>query len=83
MFVLFLMLTEHGTEAPSAYNGSSRLLAYFDSVIDGPGVWKSRHYFDIYERHTLAGSAFRKTSLSWKLGSTVVEAAVVRVNCDK
>ena len=51
MFVLFLMLTEHGTEAPSAYNSSSRLLAYFDSVIDGPGVWKSRHYFDIYERH--------------------------------
>lgn len=49
------MLLEHGKslaqEAPSAYNGRSRLLAYFDSVIDGPGVWKSRHYFDIYERH--------------------------------
>lgn len=24
---------------------------YFDSVKDGPGVWKWRHYFPIYERH--------------------------------
>lgn len=25
--------------------------AYFDSVNTGPGIWKWRHYFDIYERH--------------------------------
>jgi len=25
--------------------------AYFDSVTTGPGVWKWRHYFNIYERH--------------------------------
>lgn len=28
-----------------------RLEAYFDSIDDGPGVWKWRHYFPIYERH--------------------------------
>jgi len=27
------------------------LEAYFDGVTDGPGVWKWRHYFDIYHRH--------------------------------
>ena len=24
---------------------------YFDSVTEGPGIWKWRHYFDIYHRH--------------------------------
>ena len=27
------------------------LEAYFDSVTEGPGVWKWRHYFSIYHRH--------------------------------
>src|SRR5262245_60472815 len=24
---------------------------YFDSVTEGPGIWKWRHYFDVYHRH--------------------------------
>jgi len=35
----------------SAYSGSGELLKYFDNVKTGPGVWKARHYFDVYERH--------------------------------
>lgn len=31
--------------------GSSSLEAYFDAHTEGPGLWKWRHYFDIYERH--------------------------------
>lgn len=27
------------------------LEVYFDSLGDGPGIWKWRHYFDIYHRH--------------------------------
>jgi len=27
------------------------LLAYFDAHKDGAGIWKWRHYFDIYQRH--------------------------------
>lgn len=27
------------------------LESYFDSVSDGPGIWKWRHYFPIYHRH--------------------------------
>jgi hypothetical protein len=27
------------------------LEAYFDAHTDGPGIWKWRHYFEIYERH--------------------------------
>lgn len=27
------------------------LRAYFDSVTEGPGIWKWLHYFDIYHRH--------------------------------
>ncbi len=29
----------------------SPLETYFDSVVEGPGIWKWRHYFDIYHRH--------------------------------
>jgi hypothetical protein len=29
----------------------SYLEEYFDGVIEGPGIWKWRHYFEIYERH--------------------------------
>jgi hypothetical protein len=24
---------------------------YFDSYVSGPGIWKWRHYFDVYHRH--------------------------------
>jgi len=27
------------------------LLAYFDAHVEGNGIWKWRHYFDIYHRH--------------------------------
>jgi hypothetical protein len=27
------------------------LRSYFDSVTQGPGIWKWTHYFDIYDRH--------------------------------
>ncbi len=30
---------------------SNPLEAYFDAHIEGPGIWKWRHYFDIYHRH--------------------------------
>jgi hypothetical protein len=29
----------------------SRLEAYFDAHEEGPGIWKWRHYFDVYDRH--------------------------------
>jgi cephalosporin hydroxylase len=35
--------------APAAT--SNPLLEYFDSVTEGPGIWKWRHYFAIYHRH--------------------------------
>src|SRR6516225_2502285 len=27
------------------------LAEYFDSIHEGPGIWKWRHYFEIYHRH--------------------------------
>ena len=27
------------------------LLTYFDAHTEGPGIWKLRHYFDVYHRH--------------------------------
>src|SRR4051812_2508259 len=27
------------------------LLQYFDAHTEGPGIWKFRHYFEIYQRH--------------------------------
>lgn len=37
----------------SAANGeaSNPLRRYFDSVVEGPGIWKWLHYFEIYHRH--------------------------------
>ena len=32
-------------------DASNPLRAYFDAVTEGPGVWKWRHYFDVYHRH--------------------------------
>jgi hypothetical protein len=37
--------------SPAAPSGTSPLEAYFDRVTEGPGVWKWRHYFDVYHRH--------------------------------
>ena len=35
----------------SPFRGGSDLERYFDDVRDGPGVWKWRHYFDVYTKH--------------------------------
>lgn len=32
-------------------NTKSDLEMYFDNNLEGPGIWKWRHYFPIYERH--------------------------------
>jgi hypothetical protein len=44
-----------GRELPSLVGGDSsppgHLEQYFDAHIAGPGIWKWRHYFPIYERH--------------------------------
>src|SRR6266404_305206 len=32
-------------------NSSNPLRAYFDSYVEGRGIWKWLHYFDIYHRH--------------------------------
>jgi hypothetical protein len=39
--------------APAVPNGksSNRLIEFFDKHTTGNGVWKWRHYFDIYDRH--------------------------------
>jgi hypothetical protein len=37
---------------PPPPNGEPNpLRAYFDSHLEGPGIWKFHHYFDIYHRH--------------------------------
>jgi hypothetical protein len=41
---------EQSKAAPSSA-GSNPLESYFDGVTEGPGVWKWRHYFDLYDRH--------------------------------
>jgi hypothetical protein len=41
-----------GAPAPSiAEAGANPLLQYFDAHEEGPGILKSRHYFDVYHRH--------------------------------
>lgn len=37
--------------APSVAPDGGPLETYFDSVTEGPGIWKWRHYFPIYHRH--------------------------------
>lgn len=38
--------------APAAVAlGENPLEAYFDANLEGPGIWKWRHYFDVYHRH--------------------------------
>jgi SAM-dependent methyltransferase len=39
------------TDAPTKPNAPGELERWFDEHTDGDGVWKWRHYFDIYERH--------------------------------
>jgi SAM-dependent methyltransferase len=41
-------------QAPPAPDGGpppNQLETYFDAHLTGPGIWKWRHYFDIYGRH--------------------------------
>jgi Methyltransferase domain len=38
------------TQVP-AERGHGELERYFDEHRDGPGIWKWRHYFGVYERH--------------------------------
>ncbi len=40
---------EHGNTAATHTPG--RLETYYDAHTEGPGIWKWRHYFDMYERH--------------------------------
>ena len=37
--------------APWPSPSRNDLQSYFDSVDNGPGIWKWLHYFDVYERH--------------------------------
>ena len=46
--------------ASSPYGHGSPIEEYFDSVRTGPGVWKWRSYFDVYQRHL---SRFRGTDV--------------------
>ncbi len=36
---------------PAGARAKGTLEEYFDAYTEGPGIWKWRHYFDIYERH--------------------------------
>lgn len=38
-------------QPPSTQQDGNALLNYFDSHQQGAGIWKWRHYFDIYQRH--------------------------------
>jgi len=38
-------------DPPSAAPEPNPLTAYFEAHREGPGIWKWRHYFDIYHRH--------------------------------
>jgi hypothetical protein len=40
-----------GAGAPAAEAQENPLERFFDSYTEGPGIWKWRHYFDIYDRH--------------------------------
>jgi cephalosporin hydroxylase len=40
-----------GTQAVDEELASNPLEAYFESHTEGPGLWKWRHYFEIYHRH--------------------------------
>jgi hypothetical protein len=39
------------SQAAAPSGAPNPLEAYFDAHTEGPGIWKWRHYFDIYDRH--------------------------------
>ena len=39
------------TDAAVAPRDANALETYFDAHTDGPGIWKKRHYFEVYEQH--------------------------------
>ena len=49
--LLALLAAPLSSALPGPLDAPSPLLDYFNSVKSGPGVWKWRHYFPIYERH--------------------------------
>ena len=40
-----------GPPPAASTKGPSTLETFFDARVSGPGIWKWRHYFDIYHRH--------------------------------
>jgi Methyltransferase domain len=36
---------------PEQLPADNRLQSYFDSITEGPGIWKWEHYFPVYDRH--------------------------------
>lgn len=40
-----------GADRATSEREPSALETYFDEHLEGPGIWKWRHYFDIYDRH--------------------------------
>jgi hypothetical protein len=36
---------------PDSVDPQSPLEAFFEARLEGPGIWKWRHYFDVYHRH--------------------------------
>lgn len=36
---------------PRPARDANTIETYFDAQIEGPGIWKWRHYFDVYQRH--------------------------------
>jgi hypothetical protein len=59
-------------ERLDAPDQSNPLRLFFDAHTEGPGIWKWRHYFDIYDRHR--GRFRNRTVRVLEIGST---AAVV------
>src|SRR5215211_8306674 len=43
--------TDATDQALAPEDGPNPLEAYFDTLTEGPGIWKWRHYFQIYHRH--------------------------------
>ena len=45
------LATSAGPPPAVSEKGRSSLEVFFDAKTEGPGIWKWRHYFDIYHRH--------------------------------
>jgi hypothetical protein len=50
-FGRFLKTAHAGTAPTESHHRNNPLRAYFESHLTGPGIWKWRHYFDVYHRH--------------------------------